>query len=171
VVQTPRVVAAPPEATAPPAAATARVAARQDGTMTDAAPSPAPAGAAGKFRWPLHGTILAGFGAVEPDGSKSEGINIAVPLGTEVHAAEAGRVHYAGDGLKGYGNLILIRHPNGWVSTYAHADKMLVKAGEQVKRGQVIATAGTSGPVAQPQLRFELRKGSRPVDPLPLLAN
>ena len=92
-------------------------------------------------------------------------------MGTDIHAAESGRVHYVGDGLKGYGNLILIRHPNGWVSTYAHADKALVKAGDEVKRGQVIGKAGMSGPVAQPQLRFELRKGSQPVDPLPLLAN
>jgi murein DD-endopeptidase MepM/ murein hydrolase activator NlpD len=166
----PRVVAAPP----PGAAATQepappRTAARQDGTMTDA--SPAPAGAAGKFRWPARGKILVGFGAQQPDGTKSEGINLAVPMGTDIHAAESGRVHYVGDGLKGYGNLILIRHPNGWVSTYAHADKALVKAGDEVKRGQVIGKAGMSGPVAQPQLRFELRKGSQPVDPLPLLAN
>ena len=80
-------------------------------------------------------------------------------------------MHYAGDGLKGYGNLILIRHANGWVSAYAHADQMLVKAGDEVRRGQVIGKAGKTGPVAQPQLRFELRKGSQPVDPLPHLTN
>jgi murein DD-endopeptidase MepM/ murein hydrolase activator NlpD len=91
-------------------------------------------------------------------------------MGTDIQAAEGGRVHYAGDGLKGYGNLILIRHPNGWVSTYAHADKMLVKVGDEVKRGQVIGKAGKTGPVAQPQLGFELRKGSVPVDPLDHLA-
>ncbi|HEX5957530.1 MAG TPA: M23 family metallopeptidase, partial [Hyphomicrobiaceae bacterium] len=72
---------------------------------------------------------------------------------------------------KGYGNLILIRHANGWVSAYAHADKMLVKVGDEVKRGQVIGKVGRSGPVTQPQLRFELRKGSVPVDPVPYLAN
>jgi murein DD-endopeptidase MepM/ murein hydrolase activator NlpD len=140
---------------------------KRDAT-TEAAP--APAVATGKFRWPARGRVISGFGS-QPDGSKNEGINLAVPLGTEIHAAEAGHVHYAGDGLKGYGNLILIRHDNGWVSAYAHTDQMLVKAGDQVKRGQVIGKAGKSGPVAQPQLRFELRKGSVPVDPLPHLAN
>jgi murein DD-endopeptidase MepM/ murein hydrolase activator NlpD len=165
----PRVVAAPPPGAAATQEPAPRTAARQDGTMTDA--SPAPAGAAGKFRWPARGKMLVGFGAQQPDGTRSEGINLAVPMGTDIHAAETGRVHYVGDGLKGYGNLILIRHPNGWVSTYAHADKALVKAGDEVKRGQVIGKAGMSGPVAQPQLRFELRKGSQPVDPLPLLAN
>jgi murein DD-endopeptidase MepM/ murein hydrolase activator NlpD len=137
--------------------------------MTDAAPTPV--SAAGRFRWPARGRIIVGFGAEQPDGKRSEGINLAVPLGTEIHAAEAGRVHYAGDGLKGYGNLILIRHANGWVSAYAHADQMLVKAGDEVRRGQVIGKAGKTGPVTQPQLRFELRKGSQPVDPLPHLAN
>jgi murein DD-endopeptidase MepM/ murein hydrolase activator NlpD len=168
----PRIVAAPEEpATVPePALQTTSktAAARQDGTMTDAIP--APAVASGKFRWPARGKVIAGFGP-QPDGTKSEGINLAVPLGTDIHAAEAGRVHYAGDGLKGYGNLILIRHANGWASMYAHADQMLVKAGDQVRRGQVIGKAGKSGPVAQPQLHFELRKGSVPVDPLPHMAN
>jgi len=137
--------------------------------MTDA--MPAPASAEAKFRWPARGRIIVGFGTDQPDGKKSEGINLAVPQGTDIHAAEAGRVHYAGDGLKGYGNLILIRHANGWVTAYAHADQMLVKAGDEVRRGQVIGKAGKTGPVAQPQLRFELRKGSQPVDPLPYLAN
>jgi murein DD-endopeptidase MepM/ murein hydrolase activator NlpD len=122
-----------------------------------------------KFRWPVAGKVISRFGP-QPDGSKNEGIKLAVPLGTDIHAAESGRVHYAGDGLKGYGNLILIRHPNGWVSTYAHADKMLVKVGDQVKRGQVIGKAGKTGPVGVPQLGFELRKGSVPVNPVDHLA-
>jgi murein DD-endopeptidase MepM/ murein hydrolase activator NlpD len=170
---TPRVVAAPPPEpeTLPesPQRSAARTTVGAGSTMTDAAPTPA--SAAAKFRWPARGRIIVGFGAEQPDGTKSEGINLAVPLGTDVHAAEAGRVHYAGDGLKGYGNLILIRHANGWVSAYAHTDQMLVKAGDDVRRGQVIGKAGKTGPVAQPQLRFELRKGSQPVDPLPHLAN
>jgi murein DD-endopeptidase MepM/ murein hydrolase activator NlpD len=169
---TPRVVAAPPPESETPSAAPQKSAARTagaGGTMTDA--GPAPVSAAGNFRWPARGRIIVGFGADQPDGKKSEGINLAVPLGTDIHAAEGGRVHYAGDGLKGYGNLILIRHANGWVSAYAHADQMLVKAGDEVRRGQVIGKAGRTGPVAQPQLRFELRKGSQPVDPLPHLAN
>jgi murein DD-endopeptidase MepM/ murein hydrolase activator NlpD len=164
----PRIVAAPEEPATMPDPAPKTAAAKQDGTMTDVLP--APAVASGKFRWPARGKVIVGFGP-QSDGTKSEGINLAVPLGTDIHAAEAGRVHYAGDGLKGYGNLILIRHANGWASMYAHADQMLVKAGDQVRRGQVIGKAGKSGPVAQPQLHFELRKGSVPVDPLPHLAN
>lgn len=170
---TPRVVTAPqPQSEAPPEPAqktAARATGGAGGTMTDATPAPASADA--KFRWPARGRIIVGFGADQPDGKKSEGINLAVPQGTDIHAAEAGRVHYAGDGLKGYGNLILLRHANGWVTAYAHADQMLVKAGDEVRRGQVIGKAGKTGPVAQPQLRFELRKGSQPVDPLPYLAN
>ena len=80
-------------------------------------------------------------------------------------AAENGVVAYAGDELKGYGNLVLIRHSNNWVSAYAHNEEILVKRGDQVRRGQVIAKAGRTGQVNQPQLHFELRKGSRPVDP------
>ncbi len=170
---TPRVVAPPPsEAEAPPEPphkSAARTTGGAGGTMTDA--EPVPAAAAAKFRWPARGRVIVGFGAEQPDGKRSEGVNLAVPLGTDIHAAETGRVHYAGDGLKGYGNLILIRHANGWVTAYAHADQMLVKAGDEVRRGQVIGKAGKTGPVAQPQLRFELRKGSQPVDPLPHLAN
>jgi murein DD-endopeptidase MepM/ murein hydrolase activator NlpD len=166
---TPRVVAPPPPEPEAAPEAPRKSAAGTGGTMTDAGASPA--SAASKFRWPARGRILVGFGGQQPDGTRSEGINVAVPQGTDIHAADAGRVHYVGDGLKGYGNLILIRHPNGWVSTYAHADQMLVKAGDQVRRGQVIGKAGTSGPVSQPQLRFELRKGSAPVDPLPHLGN
>jgi murein DD-endopeptidase MepM/ murein hydrolase activator NlpD len=166
---TPRVVAAPPPEPETAPEAPRKTAAGTGGSMTDAGAPPA--SAAGKFRWPVRGKVIVGFGGQQPDGSTSDGINLAVPQGTDIHAAEAGRVHYVGDGLKGYGNLILIRHPNGWVSTYAHTDQMLVKAGDQVRRGQVIAKAGTSGPVSQPQLRFELRKGTQPVDPLPHLGN
>ena len=90
-----------------------------------------------------------------------------MPQGTDVHAAESGRVAYAGNELKGYGNLVLIRHDNGWVSAYAHADQILVKRDDVVKRGQVIAKAGKTGTVDQPQLHFELRQGAKPVDPLP----
>jgi murein DD-endopeptidase MepM/ murein hydrolase activator NlpD len=121
-----------------------------------------------KFRWPARGRVIAPFGT-RPDGTHNDGINIAVPLGTEIHAAEAGRVAYAGNELKGYGNLVLIRHDGGWVSAYAHADQILVKRDEVVRRGQVIAHAGKTGSVDQPQLHFELRHGAKPVDPLPQL--
>jgi len=131
---------------------------------SDAAPAQA-APAAGKFRWPARGRVISGFGP-RPDGTHNDGINIALPQGTDVHAAEGGRVVYAGNELSGYGNLVLIRHDNGWVSAYAHADRILVKRDDVVRRGQVIAKAGKTGTVDQPQLHFELRQGSKPVDPL-----
>ncbi len=118
-----------------------------------------------EFRWPARGRIIQGF---KPGGN--DGINIAVPEGTSVKAAESGVVAYAGNELKGYGNLILIRHPNGFVSAYANNGDIEVKRGETVKRGQTIAKSGQSGNVASPQLHFELRKGSKPVDPTQYLA-
>ena len=99
-------------------------------------------------------------------GTHNDGINIAAPLGTPVRAADNGVVVYAGNELRGFGNLLLVRHADGWVSAYAHCDALLVKRGDQVKRGQVIARVGQSGSVAAPQLHFELRKGAEAVDPL-----
>jgi murein DD-endopeptidase MepM/ murein hydrolase activator NlpD len=119
------------------------------------------------FRWPARGRVIAGYAGK----GGNEGINIAVPEGTPVKAAEGGVVAYAGSELKGYGNLVLIRHPNGYVSAYAHNGELNVKRGEQVKRGQVVAKSGQSGNVNSPQLHFELRKGSTPVDPVPYLSN
>ncbi|HEY8246294.1 MAG TPA: peptidoglycan DD-metalloendopeptidase family protein [Hyphomicrobium sp.] len=121
-----------------------------------------------KLRWPVSGRIINGFGQ-RTDGTHNDGINLSVPLGTSVHAAESGTVAYAGSELKGYGNLILLRHDNGWVTAYAHNDQLTVKRGDKVQRGQVIATAGRSGSVDQPQVHFELRQGSKPVDPVPFL--
>ncbi|WP_245411971.1 LysM peptidoglycan-binding domain-containing M23 family metallopeptidase [Methylocella silvestris] len=123
------------------------------------------AGANPEFRWPARGRIIQAF---KPGGN--DGINIAVPEGTSVKAAESGVVAYAGSELKGYGNLILIRHPNGFVSAYANNGDIEVKRGETVKRGQTIAKSGQSGNVASPQLHFELRKGATPVDPTQYLA-
>lgn len=119
------------------------------------------------FRWPARGRVIAGYSGK----GANEGINIAVPEGTPVKAAEGGVVAYAGSELKGYGNLVLIRHPNGYVSAYAHNGELSVKRGETVKRGQVVAKSGQTGNVASPQLHFELRKGSTPVDPVPYLNN
>jgi murein DD-endopeptidase MepM/ murein hydrolase activator NlpD len=133
---------------------------------TAALPTAAPEPASGRFRWPARGRVIASFGK-RTDGTHNDGINIAVPQGTDIHAAEGGRVAYAGNELKGYGNLVLIRHDNGWVSAYAHADQIMVKRDDVVKRGQVIAKAGKTGTVDQPQLHFELRQGAKPVDPLP----
>ncbi|AZO77858.1 MULTISPECIES: LysM peptidoglycan-binding domain-containing M23 family metallopeptidase [unclassified Bosea (in: a-proteobacteria)] len=126
-----------------------------------------PASSGAEFRWPARGRVIAGYAGK----GGNEGINIAVPEGTPIKAAEGGVVAYAGSELKGYGNLVLIRHPNGYVSAYAHNGELSVKRGEQVKRGQVVAKSGQSGNVNSPQLHFELRKGSTPVDPMPYLSS
>jgi len=118
-----------------------------------------------EFRWPARGRIIQGFSS-----GGNDGINIAVPEGTQVKAAEGGEVAYAGSELKGYGNMVLIRHPNGFVTAYAHNGELDVKKGDKVKRGQTIARSGQSGNVGSPQLHFELRKGSTPVDPTNFLA-
>ncbi|MPZ58830.1 MAG: peptidoglycan DD-metalloendopeptidase family protein [Rhizobiales bacterium] len=120
------------------------------------------------FRWPVRGRIVTAFGA-KPNGQQNDGINIAVPEGTPIKAAEDGEVAYAGNELKGYGNLILVRHPNGFVTAYAHVSELMVKRGDKVKRGQVIAKSGRTGSITSPQLHFEIRKGSMPVDPTPYL--
>ncbi|MBM3543828.1 MAG: LysM peptidoglycan-binding domain-containing protein [Alphaproteobacteria bacterium] len=129
----------------------------------DQLPSPDPM-SGNSFRWPVKGRVISPFGT-RPDGSHNDGINVSVPQGTSVMAAENGVVAYSGSELKGYGNLVLVRHANNWVSAYAHNDTLLVKRGDKVRRGQVIAKAGATGSVSQPQVHFELRKGSRPVDP------
>ena len=123
-----------------------------------------------QFRWPVTGHIIEAFGQ-RPNGTTNDGINLAVPEGTPIKAAEDGVVAYAGNELKGYGNLVLIRHADNFVSAYANASELLVKRGDTVKRGQVIARAGQTGNVTSPQLHFEIRKGSTPVDPRKYLAS
>ncbi len=133
-------------------------------------PAGAAAGEGGgnaEFRWPARGRIIQSF---KGGAGGNDGINIAVPEGTAVKAAEGGVVAYAGSELKGYGNLVLIRHPNGFVSAYANNGEIDVKRGDTVKRGQTIAKSGQTGNVSSPQLHFELRKGSQPVDPTGYLA-
>ncbi len=120
------------------------------------------------FRWPVRGRVITGFGP-RPTGQANDGINVAVPEGTPIKAAEDGVVAYAGNELKTYGNLVLVRHSNGYVTAYAHASEITVKRDEPVKRGQVIGKAGQTGNVSAPQLHFEIRKGSSPVDPMPYL--
>ncbi len=142
-------------------------------TVTPAAQQPAGLNAnptGGAMRWPVKGKIISEYGA-KPNGLKNEGINIAVPEGTGVRAAESGVVAYAGNELKGYGNLVLIRHEGGWVTAYAHASELFVKRGDTVKRGDVIAKAGQTGSVSSPQLHFEVRKGATAMDPMKFLAN
>ena len=157
----PRTVAAEKVATVP--AQTARIA-KPDVHETEITKTVEPAGGIPSFRWPVKGRIIAGFGQ-RPNGVQNDGINLAVPEGTPVKAADDGVVAYAGNELKGYGNLVLIRHSNGFVSAYANASELMVKRGDSVKRGQVIAHAGQTGNVTSPQLHFEIRKGSTPVDP------
>ena len=120
------------------------------------------------FRWPVKGRVISGYGS-KPGGLRNEGINIAVPEGTDVRSAEAGVVAYAGNELKGYGNLILIRHEGGWVTAYAHNKDLFVKRGDTVKRGDVIAKAGQTGSVSSPQVHFEVRKGATAMDPMRFL--
>jgi murein DD-endopeptidase MepM/ murein hydrolase activator NlpD len=129
-----------------------------------------PAAAAGmpSFRWPLRGRVTTNFGS-KTAGGASDGIDLAVPEGTAVRAADDGVVAYAGNELKGYGNLVLIRHANGFVTAYANASEISVKRNDQVHRGQVIAKSGQTGSAATPQLHFEIRKNSAPVDPMQYL--
>jgi murein DD-endopeptidase MepM/ murein hydrolase activator NlpD len=125
----------------------------------------APTSTAMNLRWPLKGKIISGYGP-KPDGMKNEGINIAVPEGTSIRAADDGVVAYAGNELKGYGNLVLVRHAGGFVTAYAHAKQLMVKRGDTVKRGDVIGLAGQTGAVTSPQLHFEVRKGAAALDPM-----
>ena len=130
-----------------------------DATATGALPT---------FRWPVRGKVITSYGA-KTNGKANDGINLAVPEGTPIKAAEDGVVAYSGNELKGYGNLVLVRHSNGYVTAYAHASELMVKRGDTIKRGQIIAKSGQSGEVGSPQLHFEIRKGSSPVDPLQFL--
>jgi murein DD-endopeptidase MepM/ murein hydrolase activator NlpD len=141
--------------------------------ITPAAQNPEPAknvvtASTPTFRWPVNGRVIAAFGP-KPSGEQNDGINVSVPEGTPIKAAEDGVVAYAGNELKTYGNLVLVRHANGYVTAYAHASEILVKRDEQVKRGQIIAKAGQTGSVSSPQVHFEIRKNSTPVDPTPFL--
>jgi murein DD-endopeptidase MepM/ murein hydrolase activator NlpD len=133
-----------------------------------AAPA-ATAEAGGRFPWPVRGRILASYGNT-PGGGHNDGINIAAPRGTPVRAIEGGTVAYAGNEVKGYGNIVLIKHPDGWISAYAHLDDVTVKPGDTIAAGQVIGKVGESGGVGEPQLHFELRRGKKPVNPTQFLA-
>jgi murein DD-endopeptidase MepM/ murein hydrolase activator NlpD len=134
----------------------------------DSAKVPEATGALPKFRWPAKGRVIAGFGPTT-DGQQNNGINISLPENTLVKAAEDGVVDYAGHELTAYGNLVQVRHPNGYVTAYAHAKELLVKRGDRVKRGQLIARSGQTGNVNAPQLHFEIRKGTSPLDPIKFL--
>ena len=146
-------------------AQSARVVTPATEPLAETAPTgSAPANSTVSFRWPVRGRVIAGFGP-KPNGQQNDGINVSVPEGTPIKAAEDGTVAYAGSELKGYGNLVLVRHANGFVTAYAHASELNVKKGDVVKRGQVIGKAGATGNVTSPQLHFEVRRGATPVDP------
>jgi murein DD-endopeptidase MepM/ murein hydrolase activator NlpD len=120
------------------------------------------------FLWPIQGDIVSGFGP-KAGGAQNDGVNIVAKRGTSVRAAEDGVVVYVGNELRGYGNLLLIRHANGWMTAYAHNDELLVEKGASVKRGQIIAKVGGTGGVGSPQLHFEVRQGGRPIDPMQIM--
>ena len=120
------------------------------------------------FLWPIEGRVISDFGT-KPGGMHNDGINIAVPVGSEVRAAKKGVVAYAGNELRGYGKLVLIRHEDGWMTAYAHNDSLLVAKGDVVRRGQIISRSGDSGRVSRPQAHFEIRRNGQPQDPLRLL--
>jgi murein DD-endopeptidase MepM/ murein hydrolase activator NlpD len=150
----PAAVLAPP-ATSAPAPPEERIA---------ALPPPAPRSSGRGFLWPVSGRIVAAYGTGD-GGTHNDGINIAAPEGTPVIAADAGIVAYAGNELRGYGNLVLVKHADGWMTAYAHNAALLVKRGEKVRRGQTIARVGATGVVGEPQLHFEIRHGTRALDP------
>jgi murein DD-endopeptidase MepM/ murein hydrolase activator NlpD len=120
------------------------------------------------FLWPVNGKLIGGFGEAK-DGQMRAGIDIAARKGTPVLASEDGVVVYADNGIRGYGKLVLIRHDEDYITTYAHNSALLVEVGANVRRGQVIARVGDSGDVADSQLHFELRKGRQPIDPETML--
>ena len=121
------------------------------------------------FAWPASGRVIAGFGSTT-NGERNDGINIAMPMGAPIHAAASGTVSYSGDELKDYGNLLLIKHAGGYVTAYAHADQLLVHSGDSVTKGQIIAYAGRTGDVSTPQLHFEIRHNTTPLNPDSLLS-
>ena len=159
----------PPVASAPPSTPVVQP---EEEVAVAVPPQPLtePAARAGaRFSWPLRGRLVANFGAAGK-GLHNDGINIAAPTGTQVRAADNGVVAYAGNELKGFGNLLLIKHADGWTTAYAHNEKLLVKRGDVVQQGQVIAAVGHTGNVDAPQLHFEVRKGTQAVNPLEYLA-
>ena len=139
-------------------------AAHQEAASPPAAvPEPPPGGHG--YLWPVHGEVLAGFGPQAARGQNNDGINIAAPKGTPVLASDSGVVAYVGNELRGFGNLILIKHRDGWMTAYGHTDQIMVRRGDSVQRGQQIGTVGATGSVTSPQLHFEIRHGSEPKNP------
>lgn len=121
-----------------------------------------------KFAWPVRGQVISNFGTIGK-GIKNDGINIKAASGTQVNAADAGTVVYAGNELKGFGNLILVKHSDGWITAYAHNERIFVRKGQTIRKGEKIAAVGTTGGVNTPQLHFETHVNKKPVNPVPNL--
>ncbi|MCW5734172.1 MAG: M23 family metallopeptidase [Enhydrobacter sp.] len=133
-----------------------------------AATAPSPSRAP-RFQWPLRGKIVTPYGSTG-GGQKSDGIDIAADPGAPVKAADGGKVVYAGDGVAHLGNLLLIEHSGGYITAYGNNETLLVKKGEEVKKGQTIARAGATGGAASPRLHFEVRRGgAKTIDPVTVL--
>jgi len=164
--RTSRLPATPPAWSSPPKVARAPEPQKTAQAPTHV-PAPPPKSSSG-FAWPVKGRVISRFG-VKAKGLRNDGINIAAARGTPVRAAENGVVAYAGNELRGFGNLLLIKHSGGWVTAYAHNDKVLVRRGQKIRKGDTVATVGSSGSVTSPQLHFEIRKGKKARDPGKLL--
>lgn len=160
----PQKTAAAPVPPRAPAAGAAKVAPASAATSPAKMPKTPLRADTGKFMWPVDGKVISGYGP-KPGGLHNDGLNIKAPRGTPVRAAENGVVVYTGNKLEGYGNLVLVRHQDKWMTAYAHLDKTLIKKGDVVKRGQALGTVGSSGQVDAPQLHFEVRKGTSAVNP------
>jgi murein DD-endopeptidase MepM/ murein hydrolase activator NlpD len=122
----------------------------------------------GKYRWPVRGAVIAAYGQ-NVDGVRNPGIDISVPEGTPIKAAENGVVIYSGSGLKDLGNTVLIRHEDGTVTVYGNAQSLNVKRGDKVTRGEVIAASGMTGGANRPKLHFEVRQNAAAVNPMTFL--
>lgn len=153
------------EPTPAPRQAPARPVANAGRVLPPTALVKAPTRLQGGFVWPVEGQVVRRFGPGK-SGERNDGIKIAVPVSTPVHATADGVVAYAGDGIAALGGLIIVKHGGGWTSVYGHASKLLVQRGQSVKRGQTIALSGDTGFADRPEVHFELRKGRTPVDPL-----
>lgn len=151
-----------------PAAPAPKASAPKPGTAPRPAPPPTVLGPAPPFGWPVDGRILSGFGP-KPGGRFNDGVNLKASQGAAVRSAGDGTVAYAGDAIPGFGNLILITHANGYVTAYGHNEALLVARGKKVTRGEVIARAGMTGAVTEPQVHFEIRKNRVPVDPVKVI--
>jgi murein DD-endopeptidase MepM/ murein hydrolase activator NlpD len=158
-----------PAAKAPEKPAQAQTASLSDVEQKSDMSTPAPTSTGiSKYRWPVTGAVIASYGQ-NVNGSRNDGIDISVPEGTPIKAAENGVVIYAGNGLKQLGNTVLVRHDDGKVTVYGHASNISVTRGQKVQRGQTIATSGMSGDAKRPQVHFEVRKDATPVNPITFL--